>query len=285
MANSMFGFPNNIDLATLSGGSWVATLPRANLQNRQLGRVARTTDTALASTQLVVDQGTDRLVRLFALANHNISLAGRYRLVASADPSFSTALAEVPWTDVWPVVYPSESVEWEDNSWWSGRYTAEDLEGITPLLVIVLPQPVNARYLRLEIDDTTNAAGYVQAGRVFVGPAWQPGKNPSYGASIGYETNTEVLSSLSGAEYFQERRPYRVTRFTLENLSINEGMSNAFDMDRRAGISREVLWVFDPDDTEHALRRRFLGRFRQLSPIEYPYYSLTKKAYEIKELL
>jgi hypothetical protein len=281
----MIGFPNRIDSCTLTGGSWVSTLPRDNIKNRTLGRVARSTNLLTTSTQFTVDMVNTKLVRLFAVVNHNFSLEAKYRLRGSNDATFSTFTYDSAWQNVWPAVYPSESVEWESDSWWTGTYSLEDIDGYVPNLVVVLPQIYQLRYWRLEIDDAANTAGYVQLGRVFLGEAWQPSKNASYGLSLGMETRTDVQESLSGAEYFQYRKPCRVTRFSLDYLSEDEGMANALEMDRRAGIDKEVFWIHDPDDTVHAIRRQFLGRFRQLSPVEFPYFQTNKKAYEIKELL
>lgn len=281
----MMGFPNRCDAAVLSGGAWMAGLPRANLQNRILGKVARSTDAAPASTIVNIDLGSAKNTRIVALANHNISLGGKYRLRGGADNTFAATLVDTGWADVWPVVYPESTLEWEDENWWDGKYTEEQIAGYTTLLNIILAVPIVARYWRLEIDDADNAAGYVQAGRLFIGPAWQPQLNMVYGAGIGWQTGTDAQESLGGAEYFSRRTPYRVARFSLDWMSVDEGMATAFEMDRSAGIDREVLYVFDPNDTVHALRRQFLARLRALSPVEYPYFNITKKAYEIKELL
>lgn len=287
MANVMLGFPNRIDAAVLSGGAWTAGLPLANLQNRIIGKVARTTDGALASTQLDIDLGSAKSIRTFAAVGHNLSLAAKYRLRGSMVSNFATTVYDsgAEFLDVWPVVYPYESLEWEDENWWSGKYTDEQITGYTAALIVILPRNTLARYWRLEIDDTTNPAGHIQIGRIFIGPAWQPAFNMSYGAGLGWETKTEVQEALGGSEYFQRRTPFRVTRFALDWMSQDEGFANAFEIQRQAGIDREILWIHDPSDTVHALRRRFLGRLRALNQIEYPYPSITKSAFELKELL
>ena len=281
----MIGFPNRADTAVLSGGSWTAGLPRTNLQNRVLGRVARTTNTALASATFDIDLGVPKKTRVIALANHNISLDGRYRVRGGFDPTFATCDIDTGWLDTWPAVYPEATVEWEDDNWWNCKYNQEEIEGYKPLLTVILPDGFALQYWRIEIDDVDNSAGFLQIGRLFIGPAWQPTYNMSYGLSNSWETATAVQAAIGGAEYFDERQPYRVVRLSLDWLSEAEAMTKAFEMDRRAGISKEILWIQNPSDTVHALRRRFLGRMRELSPIEYPYPLTNKKPYEIKELL
>lgn len=285
MNNCMIGFPNRADVCTLTGGAWTMGLPRANLQNRILGKVARTIDDAVASTKFDINLGAPKHTRLLALANHNISLDGRYRVRGSSDPTFATSDVDTGWNDVWPAVYPDGTLEWEDENWWDRRYSLEEIQGYKPLLTVILPVPYALQYWRVEIDDVTNPDGYLQFGRLFIGPAWQPAYNHSYGLTNAWETTTTVQTAVGGAEYFNEGPTFRVVRFSLDWLSQDEALAKAFEMDRRAGIHKEVLWIQNPSDTVHALRLRFLGRLRELTPIEHPYTNTNKKPYQIKELL
>lgn len=289
--NCMIGFPNRIDTAALSGGSWLAARPLAKLLNRRLGDVARSTNLAKASTTFVIDLGAPKNIRVVDIRNHNLSLTGKYRIRASAaappaDPAAAaTYVYDSGWLDAWPVIYPIEALEWEDDNWWSGKYSDEQRAGYIAAATHVLPANKLARYWRIDFDDPLNAEGFVQVGRVFIGPAWQSKNNMSFGASIGWETTTEVQEAYSGSEYFDVKTPFRVARFALNWMTEDEGMSNAFELQRQAGVDKEVMWIHDPEDTTHALRRRFLGRLRQLSPVEFPYSNVTTNAFEIKELL
>lgn len=285
MANIMIGFPNLTDIATLSGGSWEATLPRSNLQDRTLGRKARSADLLTASTQFDIDLTRDRNVRVIGLIAHNLTLNATYRLRGSNVANFSSTVYDSGWQEVWPVVFPYQTLEWEDDNWWSGKYTQEQLAGVNWNLIVVLPKNKIARYWRLELDDADNPAGYIEAGRAFIGPAWQPKNNASYGMGTQWETPSTVQATISGAEYFQRRNPARIVRFSFDWLSIDEGLGNAYEIQRRAGIDGEVLYIFDPLDSVHAIRRRFLGRMRQLNAIEHPYPLIHKVPVEIKELL
>lgn len=83
MANLTLSWSNRTDAATLAGGSWVATLPLANLKNRQLQKVARTTNAQTTSTQFTIDLGQARNIGVLALVAHNISVSGKVRVTAS----------------------------------------------------------------------------------------------------------------------------------------------------------------------------------------------------------
>lgn len=187
--------------------------------------------------------------------------------------------------DVWPALYTTLELEWEDDNWWAGQLSDEDRAGYTWNLIHVFEQNMLMKQYKIELFDSANTDGYVEIGRLFMCPAYQPTRNMNYGESIGYEPNTKILSSPSGTEYFDAQNNFRVARFQLSFVSTNEAMTNIFEMQRIQGNSEEILYIFDPDDTNNKLRRSFLGRLRELTPIEQPYLSLHQSAFEIKELL
>ena len=283
----MLAFPNLIDAATLSGGAWQTTLPLANLQDRIIKRPGRTMDAALTSSNFLISLPTPKFLRLLALVGHNLSLAARYRVRAATDAALANVVWDSGWLDVWPVVYPLGTFGWGDPRVWSGKYTLEEIAGYNQCLTVFLPGTSLAQYIQVDLDDTGNTDGFVQIGRAFIAPGWVPGLGLQYGAtSLGLETETVVQQApKTGTEYFDERPTYRVEQFTLPHLTEDEGMAGAFELQRQAGISKEVFFVHSMTDDVHAIRRRFLGRLRKLSPIEYPYFQHTSTAFEIKELL
>jgi hypothetical protein len=284
MANCMIGFPNNIDSCVLSGGSFVAGLPRDNIKNRKIRKVARTADTTKTNTQLKIDQGANQNTRILSFIGHNFSVDAKYRIRGGNDATFATWEYDSGWQDVWPIVYPFGTKQWEDPSWFGGKYSANEIKGYTATLTHILPQIVLYRYFLIEFDDEANAAGFLQWGRVFIGPAWQPQTNMSYGQSIGWETDTQVQKALGGGESFDVKIPYRVDRYSLDHLSRDEAMANVFEIQRRAGVDKEVMWIEDPDDKVHAIRTQYLARLRTLSPVEWPYWNNNSVGFEIKEL-
>lgn len=308
MANVLLAHPNVADAGTLSGGSW--QVPLSNLQDRRLSRVARSTTAAKADSQFTLDLGVSRLVSVVAVVRHNISTAGLWRLRLSNDtgfsrPVFDNAVTVPPagidglrmdflaqsyaswdpdWQLAWPTLYPPASLEWEDDNFWTGSITEEWRREYPSMLLVVLPKPTAARYVRLEVDDPTNPDGYIELGRVFVGRAWSPRYNASWGASIGWETDTTVSRSLSSTPYFDRKPGRRVQRFDLGYLSKDEAFANVFEVQRQAGVDREVLLVFDKDDPINMLRQSYLGRFRALNPVARAFVGNHSTSFEIEEM-
>lgn len=288
MANLILGFPNRVDGATLSGGAWVEAKPLDNLKDRLLSRVARTIDVATGSTWFKLDFGRQRNIRIIALIAHNLSFSAKLRIRAANVADYSTTVYDLE-SDVWGALVNADwnidELEWENDNYWAGTYTQEDFGGQTAVSSRILPESVNARYWRFDIKDTQNAAGFVDIGRLFIGDAFlHPRYNYAYGGSLGYETDTVVEKSLGGAEFFDPRESLRVMRFDLPLMSDEEGFSQALELTRRAGIHKEIFVVADPDDNAFGPQRNFLGRLRQLNPLEQAMYQLNSMSFEIKEL-
>lgn len=289
MSNVILGVKNQIDVATLSGGSWLATLPLANLQNATKWLIARSTNATLANTKIRITLPNNPMIRVVALVNHNLSAAARVRIRVFLDASFATQIYASGWGDVWPSVYTGDgNVGWDDPTlgpFAPRPYTDEEKSGYMWNYVRILSPSVFGTYWLIEIDDTSNPAGYVDIGRVFIGPGWSPTYNMAFGNTLGWESDTDVQKSIYGNEFFYAKRPCRVAQFSLPELSLDESMASVYEIIKKSGIDKEVMFIYDPADTYHFIRRSFMGRLRQLSHIEYVNSGQFKAAFEIKETL
>jgi hypothetical protein len=286
MSNVTLGFPNIADLATLSSGTWSGTLPLANLQNKLIGKIARSSSLSTSSTKFDITYTEPKLVKLIALINHNLSLDATYRIRASNDSGFSTLLLDTDWLDVWESFWPTSILAWEDENWFFGKPKLSDVTGYTWNLTHILSESVKARYWRIELNDSTNAAGYVQLGRLFMSELFSPIVNMDYGVTINYETTTTVeQNKYSGIEFFNSAPGFRVSRFQLSHLNAAEAIGKLLMMQRVLGLHGEVFFIHDRDDLQFLTQRGFLGRLRNLNPIDHPYYDNYSTAFEIKELI
>ncbi|HXG71391.1 MAG TPA: hypothetical protein VNJ04_12370 [Gemmatimonadaceae bacterium] len=246
-----------IHYPTLSGGSWQAALPLANLQDRALARVARSTNTLASSTQFEVDLKTARPVRVLALPRHAISFTGTIRVRASnTEGNFAAPLYDTGTVNVWPAGIDAEKVEGMNLGW-----------------THVTPETVTAQYWLFEISDAGNTAGYLDLGRLVIAQGWQPSINMQYGAKLGLETATEREVTDGGAAVYSRRATRRTAMFTLDDLPDTEALESGFDMQRIAGTSGQLMFVFDPADTAQMHRRSFLAVLRELSALDHPYFN------------
>lgn len=280
MQNIILSYPNRIDAATITGGSWLTALPAQNLANRELWKVARSTDAALASTKFSVDLGEDRLLRCFALANHNLGPDAQWRVTVGSTAG-ALELYDSGWVDVWQMAFDN-LLEWESTTWWTGTAGDEYYRSPYPAL-LAMPDFITGRYVTVEIDDTANPDGYVQIGRLFAGGGIQPETNASYGLQDSWRDLSTMDASESGSAWATERRRLRWVSFVIDHFTHAEA-AYIHEMQRLLGTVNEVLYLPYPDDMGESQRYGLLGRLSELSAIEYPYFNSRSSAFKIEEI-
>ncbi|BBL75569.1 hypothetical protein [Methylomagnum ishizawai] len=256
----ILGYRNLIDRCAVSGGSYEATLPLGNIQDRRLSKRARTTGLSGGRVDITLPPNGSGLpyVTFVAVAGHNLTDTGTIRVRGYEDSSYATAIYDSGTGPVWPVV---------------ADY------GATPGLAVVLPD--HGAWLpcwRIDLADPDNAAGYLEFGRVFIGQQWEP-TPPDFGWSLGYEDPTVVEESLGGAEYFDLRRLYRVLKIGFSYLEDGEADA-ALEIQRVAGIGGELVVAWDWGTVAG---RSFIGRMRALNPLESPDPVRFSMAFEVRE--
>ena len=286
MSNILLAYQNRTDEGALSGGSWLASLPLVNLQNRLVQRVARSSAATLAATQFDMDFGSVKTIGVVALVVHNMSVGAKVRIRSDDAADFATPTYDSGWVDVWPSgMVPQDLLEWEEDNFWLGTLSANARAGYQSPFIHVLSAPQTYRYWRVEVDDTTNTDGYVQIGRLFMSATWTPTVNYSYGAGLGYKDTSPIEKSLSGAEYFDVQTKAREFSFTLEGLTDTEAYDVVLQLQRVAGISGEILQIPDLDDTTRIPARAYVGRLVDLQPIDNNQPDRFKVQLKVRELI
>lgn len=254
---TVIGHSNQIDLATLSGGTWNAAYPLASLKTRYLAQKARTSNALAASSVIDLDLLSAQAIGVVALVAHNLTSAATVRIQGSSAASQT------------PVLYDSTA----QTIYTGGPDYAKSFT------------PVSARYWRISIVDTANPAGYIALGRVFIGPAFAPAAGLAWGPGLAVESKTNVAEALGGMEFFDTRPNRRVWTGELAWLSDAEAWALWHPIQRAMDVYNEVYLIEDTADTAYRAQRNFLGRLRQLSPIQWPYVNQHACGVEIAELL
>lgn len=290
MSRMFFGFPNLIDAAALSGGSWTNGA-LANIQTRYYRQYAISADLDTSSSRAVIALAKSYRVRVVAIpaGAHNLTANARWRIEASDTPDFSVLVYDSGEIACW--VSPEDSqADWEAEGDY-GLYRPSDADlGFRPwCLAHCIPagapgEGIQARYWRLTFSDGGNPDGVVMLGRVFIGGGFVSEVNFSYGAGLGIETDSAVDLASSGHESFRRKEPYRVLRFQLDHMPQGQAMSRHLEMMQRAGLDREVMAVLDPEAVRDVQHRCFVGRLRRLSAVELASFRRWSTGYEIKEI-
>lgn len=269
MNDALLSYPDRLLAATLSGGSWLAAAPLANLQAPLLSNVARSTNALAASSIVLADLGAARDIRVISLCAHNITKDGTIRARGYSDAGYS---AMVTGADSGPLTA------------WPAGFTADDVAAYPKNWTFCFATLKSARYWKIEITDTANAAGYIELGRCWIGEGTFCPETPvSYGMSLGYESRDVIEESLGGVPWGEKRTPRRSLVATFPNLLPTE-KRQALIMQKILTGTDEALWVTNTAaGADDMLLEAFPCFLRKASPLSYPYFNNTELPVEIIE--
>jgi hypothetical protein len=264
-------------------GWWLDALPLANLLDRDINHVARTAGADPAGTNFIMDFRTPRMVGLVALINHNMSQTARFRVAVSGD-GFRTIIADSGEIAVWPVIEEFGQLPWGQFQW-GGVLQATSIQGDFPInSYFVLDQPMMAQQIKVYMIDPNNPDGYVQAGRLYAGPVWQPSVNATYPLEFWYEDDTKISYSRGGVTFVDEGERRRVIRFKLQFIPEAEMMGQVFDqLDRAKGIGGDIIVIPQPTNLGQIYRQAIYGRQRVLNPNSQTFFNQYEREIEIEE--
>ncbi len=262
IANPILG-----DAATLNGAEAVDGFPISNLQITQPSEVWRPSD--ITNAFVTIDLGSQASVNLVAMLYTNLSSAATWRVrgastsagAVTAAPDYDTS-AITAWaqTDLgdWDFVH---AINWFGET------------------------PRTLRYWRVDVIDTGNSDGHVQAGRLYIDDAWQPSSNIDLGWSLGWVDQTKRSRATSGAIWPTARTPWRALDFRLDLLDEDDMYDEAFDLDRLRGGSGDVFVMRDPTSSKRLQDQSIYGLLTGLRPIIQPHFSTFAKRYRVEEAL
>ena len=280
--NMIISSTNYSDSGTITVDNAVGTLPITNLQDRQIVKIWRNTQT---TAQIDIDFGQGRIVDFAALIKHTISQTGKIRWRLSNASDFSSTVYDSGLIDAWPVVEEFGTLPWGVFSW-GGYLNITVAAQYTISTFAVLSSPVQARYLRIDISDPDNADGYIQAGRLIAGPAYKPSINYANGVEFEFVDDSRITKSRGGQTFVDEIERFRRIRFELINLPENEMFQNVFNaIDRLRGVAQDILIIPQPDEPTTWITQNIYGRITQTSPIVNSALNFYGRQIEVEELI
>ena len=267
MSNLTMIWNNQSDSASVSGGNWLTTLPKTNVQNRLLTIVARSIGVATSATQMDLDLGPgSNVYSAICILSHNLSVNATVRVTADPVAGFPAPVFDSGWVDAYAYVVPMSERLWEMPNWWDGKPTEDDLEGYSLNTLIYTDVLTTARYIRVEVDDTTNVNNYIDIGRIIVAPMTELAINTDYGATLSWTDRSEIGESIGGSEFFDSRLKKREFTCAGSNMFDDEALGTIFEIQKQQGITGEIFIVPDQSDTKHGFRRSFLARMTARHP-------------------
>lgn len=254
------GWDNLADRGAVTASSFAIATPPPVLQSPHVAR--RWRGVAGAAEYLTIDLFAVKPVDCVALFGLNLSAAGLTRIRLSAGDS--SALDGAAYDSD-----PAGPVAGRVNPRW-------------PALIHLLPAPVMARYVRIDLQEP--GAAFIEAGRIFVGATTQFETNFAYGWSRGYVDRSRTTESRGGQTYVDRDNSYRVLELQFGFVEAAERWGVIEDVDQFNGKHTDVLLITDPTSSELG-RDSVWGLMEDVTPVSQPNLDLYSKTYRIKERL
>lgn len=255
-ANLRIITPNDCDIATLTASpSLVTTLPVTNLQSPSRALVARSTSTS--AQDIKGTWSASRIISAAALVRHNLTSSATWQLRLYSDAAWTT------------LIYDSGAVvackpkalgdlEWGVDPLGASLFTDWDHAFSSMWFA-----PVAARSFVITLTDTTNADGYVQASRLFIGRYLEPQINFDYGFRLQWLENTRQERTDGGTLRSDAQDPYRRMSFRLAALSTSD-RPKFMEWARRDGLRNDVFISAFPEngsalERDHAMAGKLVA--------------------------
>jgi len=279
MSNLRILATNLIDSATVSASVTAGSLVAANLQTNIKSQVWRSTTT---SGTLTASWTVAKAINCVILPFTNFTNAATMRVrgyanladvVGVATPVFDT-------TALTCCAYTAASVfGWDTNipgvanfGQGGGVYASLFFTGGSAIKIVV------------DLVDTANASGYIEAARLLAGAYWSPFNNIDYGVQTGFKSNTAHLRNDAGDLLTD-------VRAISKSLTINFSMAPAADREvlmkiLRLTISNPVYVSCFPADTNTNLEQDYQiwGKLSQQSVISLVKFSQYSSSFVIDEI-
>ena len=266
MSNILIATPTIVDQAsTITSGNEEALFPVTNLQSMQPSQKWRTQ--SLVSIFTIVDIGSEKGFDFIALVGTNATDGATWRIRTANTVSALTSS---------PIYDSSTIVQWPEAS----------LSSLSETPAIHYTSAiVSSAYVRIDITDASNSAGYFEAGRLFIAEGWRPTKNISYNWGLKWEDKSLQYETINGNTITTPRGKYRIVNFSLDFLDEDEMYSNAYVIDRLVGTSKDVFVVRDLDSASHLQKQSLQGVMTELPAIVNSNHNIFRKRYKLKELI
>ncbi len=292
MSNIIFGFNNRIDLSTLtSSATFAGTLPLANIKTPVLAQVARTTTDAAFT--LTADMGglAARSIGVVAIAGHNLSRAATVQVQTYQG---ATPVDDSGVLSPWPFL-AADNPHFDAHSYSAAIVDAERIAAMMPTCIYFLPADSAANKVVISIDDSSNAAGYVQIGRLFIGDTLAPAMGAEYGATaFGHVDFSEIQQTKSRVKYNYRHPVIRTLAVSFEHLSNGEATGALYAAQQTHGLTGEIIIALDrPDYTtisgvkvvdSNWFAKAFLANFTALDLLTNPYFNAHAGAVNAEEV-
>ena len=252
---------------TITASTTAGTLSTANLQNDDKKSVWRATTTSGTLTAIWTAAQTINAVALpFCNLTSSATMRVRgYTNLADGSPAFdTTALACCAYV---AGAFKNTGVAYFDRG--GGVYVSLFFTGSA------------VKKLVIDLADSTNAAGYIEAGCLVIGDYWQPDYNPDWGLGIGWKDLSTHERSDNGSPKTDIKPRHKTISMSLSSMSETD-KTTMLGIMRNWGVSNPIYFCLFPDAPTQD--NQIYGKLSQLGQLSFDFINRYKTSIEIEEI-
>lgn len=251
--------------SSITAGSEKSSLPVSNLQENPVAKVWQTADST-SSTHITVDMGSSMTIRVVALIGTNLDNCD---IRIRGDDSDNTAV--------------------EGDEFDSGTVDSQIHKDYKDIY-FVLGSDTAARYWRIDIsnvDRTSTGDSFIEAGRLFMGPAFIPNKAAQFNWRNTFRDKSRHVRSIGQQIYVDPLNQTRELQFTMDFQSESQSYDSIFEFDRAAGRQKGFLVMMDENESDDLRRSQWsmYGIITRSTPVVHRTIGVFRKRYTIEERL
>lgn len=266
--NIRLAFNNAAKTATLTASTTAGTLEASNLQNDEKTSIWRSTATTATLTATWSDAQSVTMVAIpFCNLTSSATMRVRgYTNVADGSPAFdTTALACCAYAAGTFKQIPGAA----QFAYGGGVYAVLFFTGAAVKKIVI------------DLADSTNPAGYIEAGCLFIGDSWQPEHNPDWGLGLGWADSSIHTRNASGSQKTDVKCRYKTLSMSLSSMSEAD-KTTILGIMRNYGVSNPVYFCLFPDTPTQD--NQIYGKLSQLGQLSFEFVNRYKTGIEIEEI-
>ena len=245
--------PEKSDAGTLTASQEATGLTAANLLNLQPAKPWRST--SLTPVNLELDFTDPQIVNQIYLGFHNGTADGTIRVRGASSQALLTAN---PGFDSGPLPMFTQLDAWT-FAWGEGPGDPAGDAFTRNHFFLHLDTPQAFTWWRLDIDDPQNTDGFIEAGRLVLGDAWQSTQNISVPVTLGYVDSSPRRQTSTRRTFINRKPKTRLFSGIINFATEEEFRDNLDEINRLRMGSDDVLLCLRPNLVARRHKDLFYG--------------------------
>jgi len=261
--------------AVLSASSEAGSMIVGNLQNDSKTEIWRSVGTSASITMIGDSSGISAVALCIASLTSTATMrVCVYTLEGDAVPAYDTGnILCCEYTTIDKIDFSNGALNSNTFNYGGGTYASLFFNEVVGEKVVI------------QVTDTNNSNGYIEASVLVVGKFWTPKYNAAYGASLSLLDTSKHTRNAAGGLMTVRGAIYKRLGFLLSNMMVADRTA-LFEILIRSGMSVPLFISFFPgsDEVQEQQIYQIYGKLTRMSALTRFAPGLDKSAIQIEEI-